>query len=44
MLDQIPVGRWGQSEDVVHVIQFLVSENAPYITGHTIKVSGGLHM
>ena len=44
MLDQIPVGRWGKPEEIIHVIKFLISENASYITGQTIEVNGGLHM
>jgi 3-oxoacyl-[acyl-carrier protein] reductase len=44
LLDQIPVGRWGQPEDVIHAINFLISENASYITGQTIEVNGGLHV
>lgn len=43
-LAQIPIGRWGQLEDVTSVIKFLLSEDASYITGQTIGVNGGLHM
>jgi len=31
----------GKPEDVAHVVSFLVSENARYITGQVIVVDGG---
>lgn len=37
----IPLRRLGQIEDVVGVMEFLVSENAAYVTGESIKVAGG---
>lgn len=43
-LDLIPLGRWGEPEEVAGVVLFLVSELAAYITGSTINVSGGLYM
>lgn len=44
MLNQIPLGRMGEAEDVAKVIRFLVSDDASYITGQTIPVDGGLVM
>ena len=44
LLAQIPLGRLGQPEDVAHVVSFLVSEKASYITGQVIGVNGGMHM
>ncbi|MEE8553903.1 MAG: 3-oxoacyl-[acyl-carrier-protein] reductase [Desulfobacterales bacterium] len=44
MLDQVPLGRAGQPEDVAAVIAFLASESASYITGQVIHVSGGMYM
>ncbi len=41
---QIPLGRAGQPEDVAQVVKFLVSEEASYITGQVIHVSGGMYM
>ena len=38
----IPLGRIGLPEDVSNAILFLSSEQANYITGTTIEVSGGL--
>ncbi len=44
MLDQVPLGRAGQPEDVAAVVVFLASESAAYITGQVIHVSGGMYM
>lgn len=41
---RIPMGRVGQPEDVAHVVSFLASEEAAYITGQVIRVNGGLLM
>ncbi|RLA49243.1 MAG: 2-hydroxycyclohexanecarboxyl-CoA dehydrogenase [Gammaproteobacteria bacterium] len=40
----IPMRRLGQPEDIAGVVAFLASEDANYITGQTISVSGGLTM
>lgn len=37
----IPLGRVGQPEDVANVVAFLVSEQANYISGEVINISGG---
>ncbi|MEG0517920.1 MAG: 3-oxoacyl-ACP reductase FabG [Bacteroidales bacterium] len=39
----IPAGRFGQAEEVAHLVGFLASENAAYITGEVISINGGLH-
>jgi NAD(P)-dependent dehydrogenase (short-subunit alcohol dehydrogenase family) len=39
---RIPVGRLGRPEDVAHVVCFLLSEQAAYVTGQTWVVDGGL--
>lgn len=44
MLDQVPLGRPGQPEDVAAVVTFLASESASYITGQVIHVSGGMYI
>lgn len=44
LLEQIPLGRLGQPEEVAAVIGFLVSERGAYITGETVHVNGGMYM
>ena len=39
---RIPMGRLGPPEDVAHVISFLASEEAGYVTGQVIGVNGGM--
>ncbi|PYL01429.1 MAG: beta-ketoacyl-ACP reductase [Verrucomicrobia bacterium] len=43
-LTQVPLGRFGEVEDVVFPVLFLCSRNAGYITGQVIHVSGGFYM
>jgi 2-hydroxycyclohexanecarboxyl-CoA dehydrogenase len=40
----IPIGRLGKPEDLPGAILFLASDDAEFITGQTISVSGGLTM
>lgn len=44
VLNSLPLGRMGSSEDVTRAVLFLVSENADYITGETLDVNGGMVM
>lgn len=44
MMAEIPLGRFGQPEDVARLVCFLASDNARYITGQVISVDGGLAM
>ena len=44
MTDYIPLGRVGTDMDIAHAVAFLASEEASYITGHTLDVNGGMHM
>lgn len=44
LLQQIPSGKLGTPEDVAACVLFLASEEARYITGEVISVSGGLTM
>ena len=37
----IPVGRFGRPDDYAAVVEFLASEDARFVTGHTIPVDGG---
>ena len=41
VLDETPLGRWGQSEDVAAMARFLSSPAAAFITGQTVAVNGG---
>ena len=42
ILERIPMGRFGTSEDVAETILFLSSEGAGYLTGQVLTVDGGL--
>ncbi len=41
VLNTIPLGRWCTPEDVAGVVAFLVSDEAEYITGEQLNVTGG---
>jgi NAD(P)-dependent dehydrogenase (short-subunit alcohol dehydrogenase family) len=40
----VPLGRLAEPEDVARVVAFLVSEEAAYMTGQAMNVTGGLWM
>lgn len=40
----IPLGTLGATEDIAAATAFLLSDDARYITGHTLSVNGGLYM
>ena len=44
MTQQIPLARAGTDRDVAAAVAFLASEQAGYITGHTLDVNGGMYM
>jgi 3-oxoacyl-[acyl-carrier protein] reductase len=44
MLSQIPLGKAGTPKDIADAILFLASDQAAYITGQVIHVSGGMYM
>ncbi len=41
---QVPLARAGTDRDVAAAVKFLASEEAGYITGHTLDVNGGMYM
>jgi 3-oxoacyl-[acyl-carrier protein] reductase len=44
LLRSIALGRLGDPKEIAHVVSFLASEGASYITGETIHVNGGMFM
>ncbi|MBU1174947.1 MAG: 3-oxoacyl-[acyl-carrier-protein] reductase [Alphaproteobacteria bacterium] len=44
MLARIPAGRLGKASEVAAAVLFLASEEAGYITGHTLNINGGMLM
>jgi 3-oxoacyl-[acyl-carrier protein] reductase len=39
----VPVNRFGKAEEVAHLVSFLVSDKASYITGEVININGGIY-
>jgi len=44
MLGRIPLKRFAAPEEVAKAVAFLLSDDASYITGETLKVNGGMYM
>ncbi len=40
----IPLGSLGETEDIAAAVAYLLSDEARYITGHTLSVNGGLYI
>jgi 3-oxoacyl-[acyl-carrier protein] reductase len=43
-MSAIPMGRWGQAEEIAEAIAFLASPKASFMTGQVLRVNGGKHM
>ncbi len=43
-ISRIPLGRFGNPEEVAQAVAFLLSDHSSYITGETLKVNGGMSM
>ncbi|MDD4101532.1 MAG: 2-dehydro-3-deoxy-D-gluconate 5-dehydrogenase KduD [Kiritimatiellae bacterium] len=41
ILDRIPAGRWGETQDLMGPVVFLASAASDYMSGHVIAVDGG---
>lgn len=44
MMANIPLGRYGEPEEIANAVSFLASKESGYITGQVISVNGGLNM
>lgn len=44
MLQQIPLGHFGEVSDISETVKFLASDAAKFITGQTLHVNGGMYM
>jgi 3-oxoacyl-[acyl-carrier protein] reductase len=44
MMDLIPLGRWGTTDEIAHAVSFFASDGASYITGQVLSVDGGMMM
>ncbi len=44
LVANVPLGRFGQPEDIAAAVAFLASPGAAYVTGTTLHVNGGMYM
>ena len=42
ILSRVPLGRMGKAEEVAHLVSFLASSKADYITGQVLSIDGGM--
>jgi 3-oxoacyl-[acyl-carrier protein] reductase len=43
-MDNIPLGRFGEAEEVAQAVTFLLSDMSRYITGQVLNINGGLYI
>lgn len=43
VIKMVPANRFGEAEEVAHLVAFLASKNAGYITGEIININGGIY-
>ena len=44
LLSYVPLGRVGRPEEIAHVVRYLCSDEAGFVTGQVIGVNGGMLM
>lgn len=44
LLENVPVGRLGEPNEIASAVMFLASPNGAYVSGHTMHVNGGMYM
>ena len=44
IVEQIPMGRLGGTDEIAYLVSFLASEKAAYITGANYAINGGQHV
>jgi 3-oxoacyl-[acyl-carrier protein] reductase len=44
LLDQIPLGRLGEAQEVAEAVAYLASPGGAYVTGSELHVNGGMYM
>ena len=44
LMAQIPLARLGAPDDIAHMVAFLASDKASYVTGQVMAVNGGMLM
>ena len=42
MVSRIPLGRYGESEDVAYGVLYLASDEASFVTGSELVIDGGM--